>query len=78
MQDVSIPKLLEALPVEIILWVIFGITLLLFGIFSAVLLWHWKLYSTGKFTTVSNMLLYLGVSAGFLVIMILSIFWYSL
>ena len=78
MQNVSLPVLLESLPVEIILWVIFGGMLLIFGSFSAVLLWHWKIYSTGRFTTVSNMVLYLTVSAGFLTIMIISIFWYSL
>jgi len=78
MQSISFPVLLETLPIEIILWVIFGGVLLVFGSFSAVLLWHWKLYSTGKFTTVSNMILYLAVSAGLLTMMILSIFWYSL
>ncbi|HCC04771.1 TPA: hypothetical protein DEP58_00515 [Patescibacteria group bacterium] len=78
MKDISFPVLLESLPIEIILWAIFGGILIIFGAFSAILLWHWKIYSTGKFTTVSNMVLYLSVSAGFLAIMIISIFWYSL
>lgn len=77
MEGVSYEKIFTALPIENILWVVFGVTLILFAVFSSVLLWHWKLYSTGKFTTVSNMMLYLGVSAGLLFIMILSILWYG-
>ncbi len=72
-----ITSLLKSLPIENMLWFVFGAVLLVFGIFSAVLLWHWKLYSTGKFTTVSNMFVYLGVSAGLFTVMAFSIIWLS-
>ena len=70
MNQSELVKILEALPIDIVLWIVFGITIIVFGIYSAILLWHWKIYSTGKFTTVSNMILYLGVSAVCIVIMI--------
>ena len=73
----SAVELFKSLPIDIILWAIFGITLIVFGVYSAVLLWHWKIYSTGKFTTVSNMVLYLIVSAVFLSIMIFSAVYYT-
>ncbi len=66
-------NLLDSLPVDTILWSLFGVTLIAFGIFSAVLLWHWKLYSTGKYTTVGNMVIYLSVSAGLFTVMAFSI-----
>jgi hypothetical protein len=78
MQETPYQTLLETLPIDTILWVVFGITVIGFGIFSATLFWHWKLYSTGKYTTVGNMVLYLTVSAGLIFVMISSIIWYSL
>jgi len=74
---ISLQTLFNVLPIDIVLWVLFGLVLVVFGIFSAVLLWHWKLYSTGKYTTVSNMILYLTVSAVFLFFMIISVLSYS-
>ncbi len=69
--------LLNNLPIETILWLILGVVVITFGVYSAILLWHWKLYSTGKFTTVGNMIVYLSVGAGFIFVMILSILGYS-
>jgi len=77
MKEIASFDFLQAIPLDIVLWVIFGITLLIFGVYSAILLWHWKMYSTGKFTTVSNMILYLCVSAVFLILMIISAISYS-
>jgi hypothetical protein len=78
MEAVSANQILHAIPMVPVLWGILGISILIFVLYSAVLLWHWKLYSTGKFTTVSNAFLYLGVSAGFIFAMVFSIIWYSL
>jgi hypothetical protein len=77
MKSFSFVDLLNNLPIEIILWFILGATVIVFGIYSAILFWHWKLYSTGKFTTVSSMIVYLSVGAGLILVMILSIFGYS-
>jgi len=60
------------------LWIGITVMMILFGIYSAILLWHWKEYSTGKFTTVANMLIYVGVGGGFLLIMALAALWYGL
>jgi hypothetical protein len=51
--------------------------LIVFAIYSAVMLWHWKEYSTGKYTTAANIFLYVGVAAGFLIMMALAAMWYS-
>ena len=69
---------IETLPVTTILWILLGGMVIVFGVYSSILLWHWNKYSTGKFTTVTNMFVYLGVSGGFILIMLLSIFWFSL
>lgn len=66
------------LPVDLILWGILAAVLIVFNVFSAILLWHWRTYSTGRFTTVANMLLYVGVGAGLLVAMAISALSYSL
>ena len=70
-------EVLEAIPFDYIMWGVLGVTLIVFCVYSAVLLWHWNIYSTGKFTTVSNMMLYLGVSGLFLAIMALSALAYT-
>ncbi len=77
-ENFSIVALLNSLPIDIILWIALGVIVLIFGIFSSILFWHWRLYSTGKFTTVANMIVYLSVGAGFIFIMLLSIVWRSL
>ncbi len=77
MRDISFDNFLKVLPIELILWVMLGVVVIIFGIYSAILLWHWKLYSTGKFTTVGNMVMYLSVGAFLIFVMILSIFGYS-
>jgi len=51
------------------LWIGFAAAVLVFGLYSAILLWHWKEYSTGKFTTVANMFIYVGVGGGLLALM---------
>jgi hypothetical protein len=68
----------EYVPVDLVLWGVLGVTIIIFGLYSAVLLWHWKEYSTGKFTTVANMFMYLGVSGCLLALMALSAAGYSL
>jgi uncharacterized membrane protein len=78
MEQINAGALVEALPIDLILWGLLGVLIIGFGIYSAVLLWHWKLYSTGKFTTVANMFIYLGVSVGFIVLMVLAATWYTL
>jgi hypothetical protein len=78
MESVSAIQIFKAIPMTPVLWVIFGISVLIFTLYSGMLLWHWKLYSTGKFTTVSNALLYLSVSIGFIFVMGFSIIWYSI
>lgn len=77
MDTVSLMTALESFPVVNILWILLGVTVIVFGVYSTVLLWHWNKYSTGKFTTVTNMFVYLGVSGGFILMMLLSILWFS-
>lgn len=69
---------LESLPIGGVLLAIFGVTAFVFSVYSAVLLWHWRMYSTGKFTTAANMLVFLSVGIGLLLVMVFSIAWYSL
>jgi len=76
MQGVS--DVFSALPIGAILWAFLGIVFIVYGVYSAIMLWHWKEYSTGKYTTVANMFVYLGVSGGLLFLMFLSASWYSL
>jgi hypothetical protein len=66
---------IDAIPMESVLWLVFAAVVLGFGIYSVILLWHWKEYSTGRFTTVANMFVYLGVGVGLLVVMALSTVW---
>ena len=68
---------LTTLSLETPLWLGLAFALVVFGVYSVVLLWHWKEYSMGKFTTVANMFVYVGVGVGLLVIMALSAGWYS-
>ncbi len=68
---------LADLPIDTILWATLGLTLIVFAVYSFILLWHWKEYGTGKFTTLANMFIYLGVSGGCLVLMVLGATWYS-
>lgn len=67
-----------ALPLDLLLWGGLVVAALVFGIYSAILLWHWKEYSTGKFTTVANMGVYLSVGGALLVVMALAAMWSSL
>jgi hypothetical protein len=69
---------LSAFPLGSILWVGLALALIIFCIYSAVVFWHWKEYSTGKFTTVANMLMYLAIGGGLLCVMGLSLVWYIL
>ena len=69
--------LLKDIPFDYGMWGVLGITLIVFGVYSAILLWHWRVYSTGKFTTVGNMLLYIGVSLLFICIMVFSALAYT-
>lgn len=70
--------ILNEVPFGIILWGVLGLMIVVFCIFSAILLWHWKVYSTGRFTTVATMFTYLGVSGGLLALMALSAMWFTL
>ena len=76
-QTTSISSVFEVIPVDLVLWGVLGVTVIVFGIYSIILFWHWNMYSTGKYTTVSNMILYVSVSAVLLLIMISSAAWYS-
>lgn len=78
MEYVAVLQSLESLPVGGVLLAVFGLTAFVFSVYSAVLLWHWRMYSTGKFTTATNMLVFLSVGIGLLLAMVLSIAWYSL
>ena len=69
---------LHTLPVHLILWSVVAVMLTIFLVYSVILLWHWKEYSTGKYTTVGSMLMYLSVSACLFALMAASIMWYSL
>lgn len=78
MEYTAVLHSLESLPIGGVLLTIFGVTAFVFSIYSAVLLWHWRMYSTGKFTTAANMLVFLSVGIGLLLVMVFSIAWYSL
>ncbi|MBP9750115.1 MAG: hypothetical protein KBD21_05295 [Candidatus Pacebacteria bacterium] len=77
MQQPTVHIDLDVLPIDLALWIGIIVAVVVFGIYSAVLLWHWKEYSTGRFTTVANMLVYLGVGAGCLIVMALATTWYG-
>jgi len=77
MEEKTVLDVLEMLPIATIMWVVLGIVVVVFMIFSSILFWHWRMYSTGKFTTISNMVMYLTVSALFIVLMTASIITYS-
>jgi hypothetical protein len=66
------------LPGSIMLWGFFGFMLIVFAVYTFILLWHWKEYSTGHLTTARNMSLYLGVSGGLFVTMAGAALWYTL
>jgi len=78
MDSISFGDIYSMLPISGALWVVCVISALVFAVHSGILFWHWKLYSTGKFTTMGNMLLYLSVGIGLLFVMTASILWYSL
>ena len=44
-----------------ILTILFLIALIFFAVYSAILFWQWKRYSTGRYTTPAYMLVYLAV-----------------
>lgn len=73
----SYPLGLDAFPVPLVLWVVFALACIAFCVFGAIMFWHWKEYSTGKFTTTANMLIYLSVGAGCLCAMAFSALWYG-
>jgi len=78
MIDQIVPlEVLEAVPFDYVMWGVLGVTLIVFGVYSAVLFWHWKMYSTGKYTTMSNMTLYLTVSGLFIALMVFSAIAYT-
>jgi DNA-binding transcriptional regulator of glucitol operon len=67
-----------ALPLGTILLIGFVLAIIVFCVYTAIVFWHWKEYSTGKFTTVANMGMYLLVGFGLLCVMGISTFWYLL
>jgi uncharacterized membrane protein len=71
-------SLLEALPLDLVMWAIIALLAVCFVVYTAILLWHWNVYSTGKFTTISTTITYLAVSGGFFVLMGMSAVWYAL
>jgi hypothetical protein len=66
------------LPFDLILGGVLVAVLVVFAVFSAILFWHWRTYSTGRFTTATNMLLYLGVGTAFVVAMAASTLIYTM
>lgn len=68
----------SAFPLDLLLWIGLIVAVVVFGVYSAILLWHWKEYSTGKFTTVTNMGVYLAVGGALLAVMALAATWSSL
>ena len=78
MDTQTFSQVVETIPVGPVLWVVLGITFIVFGVYSVILLWHWNEYSTGKFTTITNMVTYGTVGVGLLALMVLSATWYSL
>ncbi len=52
------------------LWFVTFLMLTVFGVYSTILLWHWKKYGTGRFTTTANATLYLVVSLCFCTLMV--------
>lgn len=72
-----IRSLTDGFPVAGLLWIVLGIVFITFGIFSTLMLWHWREYSTGKYTTTVNMTVYLAVGFGLLIVMALAASWYS-
>jgi len=77
MNSVSLTDVLSVLPLETILWSILGLLFVGFAFYSMILLWHWKAYSTGRFTTVASMFTYLVVGSVLLAIMALAVVWLS-
>lgn len=71
-------SLIETLPLDLVLWGLVIFVFLGFVAYSAIMMWHWRMYSTGRFTTVSTMIVYLTVCGGLFAIMIASAVWYML
>jgi hypothetical protein len=69
---------LSDLPFDLVLWGVFAGVLIVFNMFSAVLFWHWRTYSTGRFTSMTNLLMYLGVGICLLLVMAFSALSFSL
>ncbi len=65
------------IPGSLILWGFLGFVLIVFALYTFVMLWHWKEYSTGHLTTNRNMTLYLSVAGGLLATMAGSALWYT-
>ncbi len=57
------------LPISV-LWFATFLIITFYGVYSTILLWHWKKYGTGRFTTAANAVLYLLVSLGFIMLMV--------
>lgn len=68
---------LGMLPVSSVLWIVFALACIGFCVFSAIMLWHWREYSTGRFTTAANMAVYFGVGVALLGTMALAALWYG-
>lgn len=66
-----------ALTMPTVLWALFGLAFATVAVISGVTVWHWHIYSTGKYTTSVTLALYLSVNAGLLLLMALSVIWYT-
>ena len=66
------------IPVTQILWVGAIVAGLIFLVHALITAWHWREYSTGSYTSAANLLTYLSVGTGFIILMFLSALWYSL
>jgi hypothetical protein len=78
MEQVGLGISFLELPLDLVMWAVIGVLAIIFVVFSAILLWHWSVYSTGKYTTVATTIAYASVSGGFFLLMVLSAVWYAL
>ena len=73
-----VEQIISVLPVGPILWIVAVLAAILFLVHAVIMMWHWREYSTGAYTTAANLLIFLGVGGGCIALMFLSALWYSL
>ena len=66
-----------ALTMPLVLWGMFLLAAVVSIVLSAVMVWHWHLYSTGRYTSRFVLLVYLSGVAACLFLMALGVLWDS-